>query len=112
MTVAIVLRTVGLFLMAVAIAASAFSGCASSTKVGRPVQDELFERYNRSALQAFERADSSKPPGFTEKQLDRAYIRDDSEAIVDALYNLAICLINLQSYDKALAVIKRGQNRN
>ena len=102
--------TAGLLLVALAIAASAFSGCASSAKVNdAPLPDELLERYNRSALQAFENGRFDQAAAFYRKALDRAYIRDDAEAIADALYNLAICLTNQQFYEKALVVVKQAK---
>jgi tetratricopeptide (TPR) repeat protein len=104
------IRTAGLLLLALTIAASAFSGCASSSKVNdAPVQDQLLVRYNRSALQAFESGRFEQAAGFYRKALGRAYIRDDLEAIVDAHYNLAICLTNQQAYEEALDAVKQAE---
>jgi tetratricopeptide (TPR) repeat protein len=96
--------------MAVTIAASAFSGCASSSKVNdAAAHDELLGRYNRSALQAFESGRFDQAAVLYRKALDRAYIRDDFEAIVDAHYNLAICLTNQRAYEEALDAVKQAE---
>jgi tetratricopeptide (TPR) repeat protein len=42
--------------------------------------------------------------------LNRAYLRDDRMAIVDAQYNLAVCMLGLRSYDKALERVHQAQN--
>jgi tetratricopeptide (TPR) repeat protein len=104
------LHAVSRFLLAVAVAACVVSGCASSTKVNdAPAQDEILERTNRSALQAFERGNFEQAAAFYEKALNRAYIRDDFNAIMNARYNLAICLINQQSYEKAFGVVQQAK---
>jgi tetratricopeptide (TPR) repeat protein len=96
--------------MAVTIAASALSGCASPSKVNdAAAQDELLERYNRSARQAFESGRFDQAAGFYRKALERAYIRDDFEAVTDAYYNLAVCLTNQQAYEEALDALKQAE---
>ncbi len=97
-------------LTAAAIAILTVAGCASSTKVDRaPAQDEYLQRYNRSALQAFDKGSWQQAAAYYRKALDRAYVRDDFEAIVDAHYNLAVCLINQRSYEEAFAVIHQAE---
>jgi tetratricopeptide (TPR) repeat protein len=36
-------------------------------------------------------------------------VRDDTAAILDARFNLAVCLLNLQTYDEALDVVRRAK---
>jgi tetratricopeptide (TPR) repeat protein len=104
------MHTVGLLLVVVTLAASALSGCTSSAKVNNaPAQDHLLERYNRSARQAFEGDRFDQAAGFYRKALDRAYIRDDAEAIADARYNLAMSLTNQRSFEEALEVVKQAK---
>ena len=93
-----------------AIAALLFGGCGSSVPVQQaPPVDEDLQRYNRAAQQAFENGKLQQAASFYRKALDRAYIRDDFRAIGNAQYNLAICLINLQSYDQAHALIQEAK---
>jgi len=97
-------------LTAAAVALAVFGGCASSTKVGDvPARDEYLERYNRAALQAFEKGSWQQAAAYYQKALDRAYVRDDAGAIVDAHFNLAVSLINQRSYPEALRVIRRAK---
>jgi tetratricopeptide (TPR) repeat protein len=85
-----------------------FGGCGSSGQVQKgPAIDEDLERFNRAAQQAFDNGRLQQAVSFYQKALDRAYIRDDFRAVLDAQYNMAICLINLQSYAKASEVIQQ-----
>ncbi|MGD8333383.1 MAG: hypothetical protein PVF11_06940, partial [Desulfobacterales bacterium] len=43
------------------------------------------------------------------RALERAYARDDTAAILDAQYNLAVCLLNLNSYQEALDVVRSAE---
>ena len=92
--------------MLLAIALLVFGGCGSSASVQKsPAIDEDLERFNRAAQQAFDSGRLQQAAAFYRKALDRAYIRDDFRAALDAQYNMAICLINLQSYAQAFEVI-------
>lgn len=98
---------IGLFL---AFAVLVFGGCASSGPVREePAVDENLERFNRAAQQAFDNGRLQQAAAFYGKALDRAYIRDDFKAIVDAQYNMAVCLMNLQSYEEAFEVIQQAK---
>jgi tetratricopeptide (TPR) repeat protein len=91
-----------------AIAVLVFGGCGSSAPVQKgPAIDEDLERFNRAAQQAFGNGRLQQAASFYRKALDRAYIRDDFRAVLDAQYNMAVCLINLQSYAEAFAVIQQ-----
>ena len=84
-------------------------GCGSSPpKQKGPALDQDLERINRAARMAFDKGRLTQAAGFYRKALDHAYRRDDSAAILDAQYNLAICLMNLQSYEEALDVVQRA----
>jgi len=85
-------------------------GCGSSAQVQTsPAIDEDLERFNRAAQQAFENGRLPQAVSFYRKALARAYIRDDSGAVLDAQYNMTICLINLQSYAEAFEVIQQAK---
>ena len=73
-----------------------FGGCGSSAPLQKgPAIDEDLERFNHAAQQAFDNGRLQQAVSFYRKALERAYIRDDFEAVLDAQYNMAICLINL-----------------
>ena len=87
----------------------AVSGCGSAPpKQEGPAIDETLERFNRAALLAFDKGRLQQAASFYRKALDRAYVRDDTAAILDAQYNLALCLMHLQSYEEALGVVRNA----
>ncbi len=93
-----------------AVAVLIFGGCGPSARVQTsPAIDEDLERFNRAAQQAFDNGRLQQAASFYRKALDRAYIRDDFRAVLDAQYNMAICLINLQSYEQASEVIQQAK---
>jgi len=93
-----------------AIAVWVLDGCGSSAPVQKgPAIDEDLERFNRAAQQAFDNDRLPQAVSFYRKALERAYIRDDFRAVLDAQYNLAICLINLQSYAEAFEAIQQAK---
>ena len=65
-------------------------------------------RFNRAARLAVDKGRLQQAASFYRKALDRAYVRDDTAAILDAQYNLAFCLMNLQFYEEALDVIRNA----
>jgi tetratricopeptide (TPR) repeat protein len=84
-------------------------GCGSAPpKQEGPPLDEALERFNRAARLAFDKGRLQQAASFYRKALDRAYVRDDTAAILDAQYNLAFCLMNLQSYQEALGVVRNA----
>lgn len=87
------------------------SGCGSSAPRQKgPTMDKNLERFNRAARLAFDKGRLQQAANLYRKALERAYVRDDTEAILDARYNLAICLTNLQSYKEALEVVRRADS--
>jgi len=85
------------------------SGCGSAPpKQEGPAIDEALERFNRAARLAFDKGRLQQAASFYRKALDRAYVRDDTAAILDTQYNLAFCLMNLQSYQEALGVVRNA----
>jgi tetratricopeptide (TPR) repeat protein len=92
-----------------AVAILTVSGCGSSPPTHKgPAIDQDLERFNRAARLAFDKGRLQQAASFYRKALDRAYVRDDTAAILDAQYNLAFCLMNLQSYEEALGVVQHA----
>ncbi|MEJ2223367.1 MAG: hypothetical protein P8X80_21530 [Desulfobacterales bacterium] len=99
---------IGLILIAVILTVS---GCGSSPpKQKGPAIDADLERFNRAGRLAFDKGRLQQAASFYRKALDRAYVRDDTAAILNAQYNLAICLMNLQSYKAALVVVENANS--
>jgi tetratricopeptide (TPR) repeat protein len=101
----------GLIGLLMVVAVLALSGCGSSAPRQKgPAVDKELERFNRAARLAFDKGRLEQAAKSYRKALERAYVRDDLAAILDARYNLAICLMNLQSYDEALTVVQRANS--
>jgi len=100
----------GLLLAAVILTVS---GCGSSPpKQTGPAIDTDLERFNRAARLAYDKGRLQQAASFYRQALERAYVRDDPAAILDAQYNLAICLLNFQSYTEALAVVQDANSES
>jgi tetratricopeptide (TPR) repeat protein len=101
---------VGRIGLLLAIAILVFMGCGSSKPVQKSAaMDEDLERFKRAAQQAYDNGRLQQAVSFYQKALQRAYIRDDYQAVLDAQYNMAVCLINLQSYAQAFEVIQQAK---
>jgi len=89
-----------------AITLFALYGCGSQQKTlqGPPVDRDL-ERTNRAARAAFGNGRIQQAAGLYRKTLERALLRDDLAAAINARFNLAVCLTLLQSDPEALALI-------
>ncbi|MGB5746167.1 MAG: tetratricopeptide repeat protein [Desulfobacterales bacterium] len=86
-------------------------GCGSARVVAESAGvDENFNRLNRSARIAYDNGQLEQAANLYRQALDRAYLRDDRQAVVDAQYNLAVCLLGMRSYDKALERVHQAQN--
>ena len=86
------------------------AGCGSSQIVAqKPGHDENLARLNRSARIAYDNGQLEQAASLYRQALDRAYMRDDRDAIVDARYNLAVCMLGLRSYDKALVLVRQAK---
>jgi tetratricopeptide (TPR) repeat protein len=97
---------IGLILAAVIVIVS---GCGSAPpKQKGPAIDKDLERFNRAGRLAFDKGRLQQAASFYRKALDHAIARDDTEAILDAQYNLAVCLMNLESYEEALVVVRNA----
>ena len=86
-------------------------GCGSSRVVqkGSGV-DKNLTRLNNAARISYDNGQFEQAANLYRQALDRAYLRDDRKAIVDAQYNLAVCMLGLRSYDKALERVHQAQN--
>ena len=101
-------RVVVLVLMVLVLMAG---GCSSSRGVPkRSGVDENSTRLNRSARIAYDNGQLEQAANLYRQALNRAYLRDDRKAVVDAQYNLAVCMLGLRSYDRALLWVQRAQN--
>ena len=93
-----------LFLLAV-------GGCGSSRVVPKSAGvDENLARLNNSARIAYNNGQLEQAANLYRQALNRAYLSDDRKAVVDAQYNLAVCMLGLRSYDKALVWVHQAQN--
>lgn len=93
-----------------AVAVLAIGGCGSTPpKQEGPPKDQALERFNRAARLAFDKGRLQQAVDLYRQALDRAYIRDDKAAILDAQYNLALCLMHLRSYEEALGVVQNAK---
>lgn len=88
----------------------AFGGCSSAPpEQDRSGIDEAFERTSQAARRAYDNGKLQQALGLYNQALDRAYILDDLNAIVDSQYNLAVCLIGLHSYEPALERVNQAK---
>ena len=85
-------------------------GCGASRVVPRGSGgDETAMRINRSARIAYDNGQLEQAANLYRQALNRAYLRDDRQAVVDAQYNLAVCMLALRSYDESLVWVHRAQ---
>jgi tetratricopeptide (TPR) repeat protein len=85
-------------------------GCGSSAPVETQSSvDEEFERTNRAARMAFDNGRLQQAVELYEQVLERAYILDDLNAIVDSKYNLAVCHTGLNDYRQALERVNQAK---
>jgi tetratricopeptide (TPR) repeat protein len=85
-------------------------GCSSPPPLqNQSGVDEEFERTNRTARMAFDNGKLQQAVGLYKQALERAYILDDVNAIVDSQYNLAVCLVRLHDYDQALERVNQSK---
>ena len=98
------------FLCSVVLVFSAvtITACGTSPEKGtEPESDAKLETANRLARFAFENEEYQQATDLYRRALDRAYLRDDSAAILDAQYNIAVCLLELERYAEALAAVRQ-----
>jgi tetratricopeptide (TPR) repeat protein len=85
-------------------------GCSSSPpEQGRFLVDDEFERTSRAARTAFDNGKFQQAVNLYGQALERAYVLDDLNAIVDSQYNLAVCLTGLRSYEAALERVNQAK---
>ena len=95
--------------IAMALLTSVGCGSRQTAPPGPPVDQDL-ERTNRAARTAFANGRIQQAANLYRQTLERAYLRDDLAAAIDARYNLAVCLTLLQSDPQALElVIQAGE---
>lgn len=99
-----------LILLMIALFAVYGCGAQHTVRQEQPVDRDL-ERINRAARTAFENGQIQQAADLYRQALERAYLRDDLGAAVDARFNLAVCLTLLQSDQEAfkLAVQTREE---
>lgn len=85
-------------------------GCSSSPpEQSLPGVDEAFERTSQAARRAYDNGKLRQALDLYNQALERAYVLDDLNAIVDSQYNLAVCLTGLHSYEPALERVKQAK---
>jgi tetratricopeptide (TPR) repeat protein len=101
------IRLVGLILVTGVLL---WGGCGSSPQVReKPGADRNLEQFIKAARQAFDKGQIEQAASLYRKVLERALVRDDSDAIVDAQYNLAVCLMKLNSNVEAMQVVRQAE---
>ncbi len=86
----------------------ACGGTKKTTPANESVDTEFF-RTNRAARIAFESGRISQAISLYRKALERAYVLDDLNAVVDTRYNLAVCQLTDRAYSEALEEIEKYQ---
>ncbi len=94
-------------LIVISLLTSAGCGSRPTAPSGPPVDKDL-ERTNRAARTAFENGRIQQAAALYRQTLERAYLRDDLTAAIDAKYNLALCLTLLQFDREALELVKQA----
>ena len=85
-------------------------GCSSApTEQSLSKVDEEFERTNRAARMAYDNGKLQQAVSLYNQALERAYVLDDLNAIVDSQYNLAVCLAGMNSYAEALERVNQSK---
>ncbi len=85
--------------------------CAShEAPVEKTIVSGVLERTNQAARTVFEQQNYEQAESLYRETLEIAYTRDNLEAIVDAQYNVAVCLLRLESYDEALGMVHQTRN--
>jgi tetratricopeptide (TPR) repeat protein len=95
-------------LIAVALFAAGGCGSRQTAPQGPPVDQDL-ERTNRAARTAYENGRIRQAASLYRQTLERAHLRDDLAAAIDAGYNLAVCLTLLDSDREALALVNQAR---
>ena len=95
-------------LIAIALFTSAGCGSRQTAPQGPPL-DQNLERTNRAARTAFEQGRLQQAANLYRQTLERAHLRDDLTAVIDARYNLAVCLTMLQADLEALVLVNQAR---
>lgn len=74
-----------------------------------PAVDDRLERTNRVARVAFQQGYYARAFSLYQQALDIAYQRDEVNAVVDAQYNAAVCLVRLDRVDEAGDLVERAK---
>ena len=91
--------------------AAAFMACGSSRVKQEPTGiDADLQNSNQAARLAYENGRLRQAIELYQKALERAYIRDDLAAMVDAHYNMAVCFTGLQAYAEALESLGKAKS--
>jgi tetratricopeptide (TPR) repeat protein len=75
-----------------------------------PPGDARLDRLNRSARTAFANGQIDQAAQRYRRVLEQSLLRADVEAVTDARYNLAACLMSLGDEDQALTMIEAAQD--
>jgi tetratricopeptide (TPR) repeat protein len=84
------------------------TGCGKRAVSPQPA-DSLQEQLDHAAYTAFHQGNFEEAVRLYDQSLQRAYLRDDAEAIAKALYNLAISHARLHHVDTARAFLQEAR---
>lgn len=82
---------------------------AAPDRSARRHEDQALVSANRMAQYAFEKGKYEQAAQSYRQALERAYIRGDAAAILDARYNLALCQMALGRYGEALGLVAQAK---
>jgi tetratricopeptide (TPR) repeat protein len=88
-----------------------WAGCGGSRQV-RPETaegDREFDRSSRMARVAFDNGQIPQAIAGYQRALGRAYLADDLKAIVDTLYNLAVCHLRQGNYRESMVHAEKAE---
>jgi tetratricopeptide (TPR) repeat protein len=95
-------------LIAAALALAA-GGCGTAPQSPAGPVDRELKAAGSTARYAFESGRYDQAASIYRRALDRAFLRNDADAILDNRYNLAVSLMELQKTGQALALVEQAK---
>ncbi|MDH3591748.1 MAG: hypothetical protein OER88_07715 [Planctomycetota bacterium] len=94
---------------ALLIAVVVAGACGGAPPRGEPV-DRDYDNPASAAREAFDKGDLRTAADLYERALRRARVRDEAALVGDAAHNLAVCLMGLRRYDRALDLVREARD--